>query len=154
MIFSVRNRPATESVMLKVHNVKLSFGIWLVLSELKTVDFIYSPFPFHFYSPFDLCFLFLFSILRIQERDRVTVTSRDMVTVTTTSHMTHGKTQKVQEGQYHNMWLFRVGQKQLAQTMRFWYIRQTILYRALYQVLLCKPYTRFLLLTNSKVSSP
>ena len=28
---SVRNRPATELVMLKVHNVKLSFDIWLVL---------------------------------------------------------------------------------------------------------------------------
>ena len=27
----VRNRPATEPVMLKVHNVKLSFDIWLVL---------------------------------------------------------------------------------------------------------------------------
>jgi len=27
----VRNRLATESVMLKVHNVKLSFDIWLVL---------------------------------------------------------------------------------------------------------------------------
>ena len=27
----VRNRPATELVMLKVHNVKLSFDIWLVL---------------------------------------------------------------------------------------------------------------------------
>ena len=27
----VRNRPATEPVMLKVHNIKLSFDIWLVL---------------------------------------------------------------------------------------------------------------------------
>jgi len=27
----VRNRPATEPVTLKVHNVKLSFDIWLVL---------------------------------------------------------------------------------------------------------------------------
>jgi len=27
----VRNRPATEPVMLKVHNVKLSFDIWLIL---------------------------------------------------------------------------------------------------------------------------
>ena len=27
----VRNRPATKPVMLKVHNVKLSFNIWLVL---------------------------------------------------------------------------------------------------------------------------
>ena len=27
----VRNRPATEPVMLKVYNVKLSFDIWLVL---------------------------------------------------------------------------------------------------------------------------
>jgi len=27
----VRNRPATKPVMLKVHNVKLSFDIWLVL---------------------------------------------------------------------------------------------------------------------------
>ena len=34
-------------------------------------------------------------------------------------------------------WLFRVGQKQLAQTMSPRYIRQTILYRALYRVLLC-----------------
>jgi len=28
---TVRNRPATEPVALKVHNVKLSFDIWLVL---------------------------------------------------------------------------------------------------------------------------
>jgi len=28
---TVRNRPATEPVMLKVHHVKLSFDIWLVL---------------------------------------------------------------------------------------------------------------------------
>ena len=28
---AVRNRPATELVMLKVCNVKLSFDIWLVL---------------------------------------------------------------------------------------------------------------------------
>ena len=28
---NVRNRPATEPVTLKVHNVKLSFDIWLVL---------------------------------------------------------------------------------------------------------------------------
>ena len=28
---TVRNKPATEPVMLKVHNVKLSFDIWLVL---------------------------------------------------------------------------------------------------------------------------
>ena len=28
---SVRNRPATEPVILKVCNVKLSFDIWLVL---------------------------------------------------------------------------------------------------------------------------
>jgi len=27
----VRNRLATEPIMLKVHNVKLSFDIWLVL---------------------------------------------------------------------------------------------------------------------------
>ena len=27
----VRNKPATEPVTLKVHNVKLSFNIWLVL---------------------------------------------------------------------------------------------------------------------------
>ena len=27
----VRNKPATEPVTLKVHNVKLSFDIWLVL---------------------------------------------------------------------------------------------------------------------------
>ena len=27
----VRNRPATELVIFKVHNVKLSFNIWLVL---------------------------------------------------------------------------------------------------------------------------
>ena len=28
---SVRNRPATKPIMLKVHIVKLSFDIWLVL---------------------------------------------------------------------------------------------------------------------------
>jgi len=33
------------------------------LSELKAVDFIYSPFLFYFHSPFDLCFPF--SILRV-----------------------------------------------------------------------------------------
>ena len=27
----VRNKPATEPVMLKVHNIKLNFDIWLVL---------------------------------------------------------------------------------------------------------------------------
>ena len=27
----IRNKPATEPVMLKVHNVKLSFDIWLIL---------------------------------------------------------------------------------------------------------------------------
>jgi len=30
-IHNVRNRPATEPVTLKVHNIKLSFDIWLVL---------------------------------------------------------------------------------------------------------------------------
>ena len=30
-LFYVRNRPATEPVTLKVHNIKLSFDIWLVL---------------------------------------------------------------------------------------------------------------------------
>ena len=29
--YIIRNRSATEPVMLKVHNVKLSFDIWLVL---------------------------------------------------------------------------------------------------------------------------
>ena len=28
---SIKNRPATEPVIFKVHNVKLSFDIWLVL---------------------------------------------------------------------------------------------------------------------------
>ena len=31
MKLTVRNRPATELVTLKVHNIKLSFDIWLVL---------------------------------------------------------------------------------------------------------------------------
>ena len=41
-------------------------------------------------------------------------------------------------------------QKQLTQTIRYQYIRQTILYRVLYRVLLCKPYTRFFLLSSTK----
>ena len=36
-----------------------------------------------------------------------------------------------------NTWLFRVYQKQLVWTMEFQYIRQMILYRVLYWVLLC-----------------
>ena len=40
-------------------------------------------------------------------------------------------------------WLFRVGQKQLTQTIKYQYIRQIILYRVLYRVLLCKPYIFF-----------
>ena len=31
LTFIVRNRPATEQVMLKIYNIKLSFDIWLVL---------------------------------------------------------------------------------------------------------------------------
>jgi len=41
----VRNKPATKPVILKMHNVKLSFDIWLVLYYvLHTVLLTVSPF--------------------------------------------------------------------------------------------------------------
>ena len=80
----VRNRPATEPVMLKVCNVKLSFDIWLILyilhtvllilrvtclllSKAKIVDlfFLYSSFSYQVFLFFtwtfsSLCLFFLF----------------------------------------------------------------------------------------------
>jgi len=48
VLLTVRNRPATKPVMLKVHNVKLSFDIWLVL-------YMYFILYFQQYPPFKAC---------------------------------------------------------------------------------------------------
>jgi len=41
--FPIRNRPATEPVTLKVHNIKLSFDIWLVLYMYFILYFWHFP---------------------------------------------------------------------------------------------------------------
>ena len=57
--------------MLKVHNIKLSFDIWLVLyiSELQTIDLDFLIFFSHFYFTFGLFFIFLFLELKVRVSD-------------------------------------------------------------------------------------
>ena len=58
---SIRNKPATKPVILKVCNVKLKFDIWLVLSEFKVVNSNY--FMFSFLICYFLLFYFYFGDL-------------------------------------------------------------------------------------------
>ena len=133
-----------------VYPIKLRQHIlYKYISKLKAVDSIYFYFYFYFY----LFSIFLFLECRVRVRVmrsccHTSVTSDDTATVTVISHKTY---ERMISYNVYNIQLFRVSQKQLAWTMRFLYIRQTILYRVLYQVLLYQPNIRFFLLTNTKI---
>ena len=97
-----------------------------LVSEFNMVDSNYCYFLFlifHF-----LFFSFLFYFQRLRVRVNMTLLSHD--------HMLHKKSiegsGRMMSYNIFNTQLFRVGQKQLVWTMKFQYIRKTILYRVLY----------------------